>query len=157
MVFGEFLGGSLPVEIGNNVFMGINCTILMGTKTGNNCIVGSGAVVSRTYPDNVVIAGNPAKIVCTLEEFYLKRKSKWVDSAKRCAIEIYKYSGRKPKLQEMSGFIWIFLPHTEEILKKYPGWFHLQADDYESVREDYLKSKPIYNSFEEFLEDCNLN
>lgn len=51
------------VLIGNNVFIGCNCIILKGTEIGDNCIVGAGSVVSGKFPDNVIIAGNPAKII----------------------------------------------------------------------------------------------
>jgi acetyltransferase-like isoleucine patch superfamily enzyme len=55
-IFGKIL-------IGNNVFIGINCTILPNTRIGNNCIIGAGSVVRGKYPDNSVILGNPAKVV----------------------------------------------------------------------------------------------
>lgn len=52
-----------PVEIGQNVFIGCNCIITKGTKIGDNCVIGAGSVVHGEFPDNVVIAGNPARIV----------------------------------------------------------------------------------------------
>lgn len=55
-VFGKII-------IGNNVFIGINCTILPNTIIGNNCIVGAGSVVRGKFPDDSVIIGNPAKAV----------------------------------------------------------------------------------------------
>jgi acetyltransferase-like isoleucine patch superfamily enzyme len=51
------------IKIGNNVFIGDNCTILPNTIIGNNCIVGAGSVVRGKFPDDSVIVGNPAKIV----------------------------------------------------------------------------------------------
>lgn len=51
------------VKIGNNVFIGDNCTILPNTTIGDNCIVGAGSVVRGKFPDNSVIIGNPAKVV----------------------------------------------------------------------------------------------
>ena len=62
--------------IGKNVFIGMGSIILPGVRLGDNVIVGSGSVVTKDAPPNVVIAGNPAKIVCTLDEFYKKRKKK---------------------------------------------------------------------------------
>lgn len=41
----------------------MNSIILKGTTLGENCIVGAGSVVSGNFPDNVVIAGNPARIL----------------------------------------------------------------------------------------------
>lgn len=51
------------IVIGNNVFIGINSTILPGTIIGNNCIVGAGSVLRGKFPDDSVIIGNPAKVV----------------------------------------------------------------------------------------------
>ncbi|MDE7380675.1 MAG: sugar O-acetyltransferase [Muribaculaceae bacterium] len=52
-----------PVTIGNNVWIGGNTVILPGVTIGNNVVVGAGSVVTKSIPDNVVIAGNPAKII----------------------------------------------------------------------------------------------
>jgi acetyltransferase-like isoleucine patch superfamily enzyme len=52
-----------PITIGNDCFIGANSLVLKGTKLGNNVIVGAGSVVSGTFPSNVIIAGNPAKII----------------------------------------------------------------------------------------------
>ena len=63
------------ITIGDNTFIGIRCIILPGVEIGKNVIVGAGSVVSRSIPDNVVVAGNPAQIICPLEE-YIQRGSK---------------------------------------------------------------------------------
>lgn len=52
-----------PVTIGNNVWIGGSSTILPGVSIGNNVVIGAGSVVTKDFPDNVVIAGNPAKII----------------------------------------------------------------------------------------------
>ena len=64
--YGRFLK---PISVGENCFIGMRTILLPGTTIGNNCIVGAGAVVKGNYPDHVVIAGNPAKVICTIEEF----------------------------------------------------------------------------------------
>lgn len=63
---GKFLK---PVSIGENCFIGMKSILLPGTTLGNNVIVGAGSVVKGKFPDGVVIAGNPAKIICTTEEW----------------------------------------------------------------------------------------
>lgn len=55
--------GTAPVQIGNNCFIGCNVLILKGSKIGDNCVVGAGAVVSGNFEDNCVIAGNPARVI----------------------------------------------------------------------------------------------
>ena len=52
-----------PIEVGEGCFIGANSILLKGCKLGKNCVVGAGSVVSCYFPDNVIIAGNPAMIV----------------------------------------------------------------------------------------------
>lgn len=54
------------IYIGDNVFVGMNCTILPNTYIGNNCIVGAGSVVRGKFPDNSVLMGNPAKVITSI-------------------------------------------------------------------------------------------
>lgn len=55
-----------PVTIGNSVWIGGSVTILPGVTLGDNVVVGAGAVVTKSFPSNVIIAGNPAKVIKTL-------------------------------------------------------------------------------------------
>ena len=58
---------SKSVSIGNNVWIGMNASILPGVKIGDNSIVGSGSVVTRNIPPNEIWAGNPARSIKVLE------------------------------------------------------------------------------------------
>lgn len=54
------------VVIGKDCFIGCNALILKGTKIGDGSVVGAGSVVCGEFPEGVVIAGNPAKVIKTL-------------------------------------------------------------------------------------------
>lgn len=62
----EFIEWAEPVTVGNNVWMGGNVTILPGVSIGDNVVIGAGSVVTKNIPSNVVIGGNPAKIIKNL-------------------------------------------------------------------------------------------
>jgi acetyltransferase-like isoleucine patch superfamily enzyme len=152
-VYGEFVGGSLPVVIGDNVFIGMNSIILMGTKIGNNSIIGANSLVKGEYPDNVVIAGNPAKVICTLDEYYDKLKKNWVNNAYKCAEAIYNNSKREPTIDDMSdGYLWLYVEHNQESVKKYDKYFNLTADNKAKVINDFLNSKSLFPTFEDFID-----
>ena len=63
------------VTIGDNVFIGYGSVILPNTTIGNNVIVGAGSIVTKDIPDNSVVAGNPAKVIMTLDDYLKKQKN----------------------------------------------------------------------------------
>lgn len=60
------------VVIGDWVYIGANSLIMPGVTIGDNCLVAAGSVVTKSVPSGVVVGGNPAKVLCTLDE-YIKR------------------------------------------------------------------------------------
>lgn len=59
---------SKSVEIGDDVWIGGGAIILPGVTIGSNIVVGAGSVVTKDVPNNVIVAGNPAKIIKRLKE-----------------------------------------------------------------------------------------
>jgi maltose O-acetyltransferase len=51
------------IKIGNNVWIGANCTINMGVTIGDNAIIGANSFVNKDVPANTVYAGSPAKFI----------------------------------------------------------------------------------------------
>ena len=62
------------IVVRDNCFIGAKAIIMQNVTIGNNCIVGMGAVVSKDVPDNSVVAGVPAKVICTTEQYLEKHK-----------------------------------------------------------------------------------
>ncbi|CAN5560468.1 hypothetical protein BH18VER1_BH18VER1_02540 [soil metagenome] len=54
---------SAPITIADNVWVGMNATILKGVTVGENSVIAAGAVVTRSVPANVVVGGNPAVVI----------------------------------------------------------------------------------------------
>lgn len=55
-----------PITIGNNVWIGGGVTVLSGVTIGDNVVIGAGSVVTKNIPNDVVVVGNPAKIIKNL-------------------------------------------------------------------------------------------
>lgn len=54
---------TLPIKIGNNVWIGANSIILKGVKIGNGSIIAAGSIVTKDIPEYCLVAGNPAKVI----------------------------------------------------------------------------------------------
>ena len=59
---------SKPIEIGNNVWIGGNVSVLPGIKIGDNCIIGAGSIVTKDIPEDSLAVGNPCKVIKNIKE-----------------------------------------------------------------------------------------
>lgn len=62
------------VVIGDDCFFGERCMVLKGVNIGDRCVIGAGSVVTKSFPPDSVIAGNPARLIRTLES---KTRKSW--------------------------------------------------------------------------------
>lgn len=135
-------------SIGNNVFIGMRAIILMGSNIGNNCIIGAGSVVSGTYPDNVVIAGNPAKIICSLEEYYRKNLEKFEEYAKITYFVKKDSLHRNVKETDMDWYNQLW---KSSKAKEIYNNIAVDGDNKEEIIMDLMKIQPKYDSFLDFV------
>lgn len=63
------------IIIGKNCFIGCRSVILPNVTIGDNVIIGAGSIVNKDIPSNTVAAGNPCKIICSLDEYKNKHKN----------------------------------------------------------------------------------
>lgn len=80
-----------PIKIGNNVFVGMNSTILPNVSIGNNVVIGAGSVVTKDIPDNSVAAGVPARVINDLKTYEEKMIAKSLPTKKMSANDKYLY------------------------------------------------------------------
>ena len=62
------------ITIGDYTYIGEGCMIMPGVTIGTNVIIGAGSVVTKSVPDNCMVAGNPIKYIGNTEAFYEKIK-----------------------------------------------------------------------------------
>lgn len=124
----------------------------MGTHIGNNVIIGAGSVVSGVIPDNTVYAGNPAKKICDLDEFYQKRKSREIQFA-QCYIKEFKDRyNRYPTETESGPFFHLYMERSEKALDKAGITFNWNGDDADEIKACFLKSERLFLDVESILD-----
>lgn len=146
------LGSAGQVVIGNNVFIGMKSTILKGVSIGNNVVIGANSLVNKDIPDNVVVAGNPAKVIMPIEEYYQKRLAAQVAEA----FEIYSgyvdSFGKEPPADVFDEFFWLFHKRDDALPEKFARQMKWH-DRFEETYANLKQSKPQYDGYEDFLKD----
>lgn len=90
------------IKIGKNTFVGAHSIITHNVQIGDNCIIATGSIVSSSVPDNSVYGGVPAKFICSIEDYYEKKKKDSVDYPRELEND-------RPKLDE---YLIKNLPHS---------------------------------------------
>lgn len=152
VVYGKILGSSGKVKIGNNVFIGMNTIILKGVSVGDNVIIGAGSLVNKNIPDNCVVAGNPAKIIMSLEDYYKKRQELQVEESKELIREYRNAYNENPTETHMNEFFWLFADGDNQLPKCWDNMMSLGGNKVFSMKVLNINSKK-YNSMRDLLED----
>lgn len=155
---GDVLGSAGCVKIGDNVFIGMNSTILKGVTIGNNVVIGANSLINKDIPDNSVVVGNPQRVVCDIDSYLEKRRM--VQLAE--AADLYgcwrrnspegKRGGVPPK-EIFSEFFWLFEPRTEGGLSdpSFDSVMELRGTRELSFTR-FMQLKPEFASYEDFIE-----
>jgi acetyltransferase-like isoleucine patch superfamily enzyme len=76
-----------PITVGNDVYLGVRTIVLPGVTIGDRCIVGAGSVVTRDVPPNTVVAGIPARPICSVDEYLARMQAKSLGFGHLSAVE----------------------------------------------------------------------
>lgn len=157
IVYGEVIGSSGKVTIKNNCFIGVNSLLLKGITIGENSIIGAGSVVTKDIPPNTVAAGNPCKVICNLEEYYIKRKAVEVQEAKELIKNYYQRFGKKPPLKELAEYFWLFQNRKAPIPNEFIGKMNYGKEIGVNTNQKFYKSIPPFSSYEELCNNALVN
>lgn len=148
------MGAQSPVVIGNQVFIGMHSVVTRGVTIGDNVIIGAGSVVTKDCESNSVYAGNPAKRIMSIEEYYYKRKERQFAEAKTMAIRYKERFGKKPPKEVFSEYFMLFATKDEATQNEV---FQRQMKilmNYDECQQYMTNHEPMFSSYEEFLSAC---
>lgn len=66
----SYQAGGGDITIGDDVWIGMNCTVMGGVTIGHGSVVAAGSVVTKSVPENVLVGGVPAKVIRNINEIY---------------------------------------------------------------------------------------
>lgn len=147
----EFINSSGKVSIGDNIYFGTDVIVLKGVSIGDNCIIGAGSIVIKSIPSNSVAVGVPAKVICTVDEFFVKRKTECINEAFEYANSIMSRYGREPRYEDFFEEFHLFVDKTN--IHKYPN-LHINKQLGGGYAAWLEKHKAVYVDFEDFIESA---
>lgn len=150
-LYDDFIPSHGRVKIGNNIWFGENCTVLKGVTIGDNCIIGYGSIVTKDIPANSIAVGIPAKVICSINEYYERRKKQYAEEAIDYAISIIKNYGREPNIQDFLDDYPCFVDASNlSEYKMMPYSSVLKGNHFEGWK---IKHKAVFNGFSDFLRE----
>lgn len=153
-LYHDFVASSGRVRIGSNIYFGRDVTVLKGVTIGDNCIIGLGSIVTKDIPANSVAAGVPCRVVCSIDEYYQKRRKIQVKEAIDLGVSIIENLNRQPVITDFKEEWVMFL--TESDIEKHPEILPQVNLRIGNIKEEFFKQRTLYyNGWEEFLNEIN--
>lgn len=151
---GRILGAQSPVEIGSNVFIGMNAIITRGVKIGDNVVIGAGSVVTKDCEPNSVYAGNPAQKIMSITEYYRKREARQFEEAKEIALRYRARFGTKPPKEVFFEYFMLFA-ESGEAKENTKFKFQLDRMDNGEASVRYMQTRQrMFADYDAFLKAC---
>lgn len=150
-LYGQVLGSCGEVVIGNNVFIGMHTTILKGVHIGSNCVIGANSLVNHDIDDGWVAAGNPARPIMRIEDYYEKRLDAQLQEAQQLYDCYRQRMHTEPPAEVFDEFFWLFLPRDCETV---PGWCRKKMElvgNFDESLALFRNSKARFDGYESFL------
>lgn len=151
---GAVLGAQSPVTIGSHVFIGMNATIMRGVTIEDDVVIGASSVVVKDCESGWVYAGNPARKICSIEDYYIKRREKQYAEAKMVAKYYYERFGKTPPKEILHEYFMLFC--TSEQARQVPE-FHKKMKlmgNYDDTVKYMDHLPPMFSSYEDFLKEA---
>lgn len=151
---GSILGAQSPVTIGNGVYIGMDAIITRGVTVGDHVIIGAGSVVTKDCESGFVYAGNPARKIASLEEYYHKRADLQLAEAKVLAQRYFDRFGKYPPKEIFKEYFLLFSDYeTAASVPEFLAQMKLTGNLEQT--KAYMEANPArFESYEAFLQAC---
>ena len=149
----DYLPSNGHITIGNNVWFARDVRVLKNVTIGDNCIIGLGAIVTHDIPSNSVAVGVPAKVICSIDDYYEKRKKEALLESFEFARGIQDRYHRRPVPEDFrESFVWFV---SGKDMDKYPKipFKHQLGPAYDHYRANHVAK---FASFDEFLKAAGI-
>ena len=134
--YGEVLGSAGKVTIGDNV------------------IIGAGAVVSHDIPENSVAAGNPARVIMSLDDYHDKRVQAQFQEAAELVRNYREVYGKEPDDEALAEFFWLFTGNDRNLCASWEQKMQLLGNR-EKSGQVLNDSTPMFENIQEFLQSIH--
>lgn len=124
--------------------------VLPGTIVGDNVIIGAYSVASGCLESNSVYAGNPAKRICSMEEYIQKREKNQLKEAVEIFRHYYQRFGKTPEKSIFHEYFYLF-SSQEQLTDLYKEKMK-ETKNYDECLNYLQKHKPQFDSYESFCE-----
>lgn len=142
-----FLPSHGRIKLGNNIWLGENVTILKNVEIGDDCIIGSGSVVTKSIPSGSIAVGIPAKVISTFDDYFKKRSEQYAEEAIDYALAIYE-SGRKPEIKDFYDDYPTFVDGRNYMEYDYPYSRIFTPEQFEQWKKSH---RAKYFGYDEFM------
>lgn len=113
--------------------------------------IGANSLVNRDIPDNCVVAGNPCRVIMSLDEYYKKRKYEQVKEATELVREYREKMGKNPDESVLHEFFWLFSNDPDSLQDTYKKINKIAGNE-NFTKEVMRRHKKIYKDINEFLD-----
>lgn len=148
-MFNDFIPAHKRVQIGSNIYFGTNCVVLAGAKIGDNCIIGANSLVNKEIPANSVAAGIPARVICSIDEYYERRKKLYIEEIIDYAKSIRERFHREPTIEDFYDDYPAFVDGSNCDEFDYPYQRIFNDEQFNIWKQSH---KAHFKNFEELLE-----
>lgn len=151
-MYNEFIPSHKRTIIGDNIWFGEGVKVLSGVKIGSNTIIGAYSVVTRDIPENSVAVGVPCRRICSIEEYYRKRREVMLQEIRDYACSIKERFDREPNIDDFYDDYPAFVDGHNYNEYKYPYEKIFNKQQFELWKEKY---NAVYNGFDDFIKDID--